>query len=78
MTAISCTAIEALRALQSGYKVRCIHWDDGKYIEVVGDLITLNDRQGNPIATPGMLQLVTMNSILENLVFNNEWETLEN
>jgi len=24
-----------------------------------------------------MLQLVTMNSILENLVFNNEWEILE-
>ncbi len=77
MTATSCTATEALRALQSGCKVRCIHWDDGKYIEVVGDLITLNDRQGNPIATPGMLQLVTMNSIFENLVFNNEWEILE-
>jgi len=77
MTATSCTATEALRALQSGYKVRCIHWDDGKYIEVIEDLITLSDRQGNPIATPGMLQLVTMNSILENLVFNNEWEILE-
>ena len=77
MTATSCTALEALKSLQFGCKVRCIHWDDGKYIEVVGDLITLNDRQGNPIATPGMLQLVTMNSIFENLVFNNEWETLE-
>lgn len=77
MIATSCTAAEALRALQSGCKVRCIHWDAGKYIEVLEDLITLNDRQGNPITTPGMLQLVTMNSILENLVFNNEWEILE-
>jgi len=77
MTATSCTATEALRALQFGCKVRCKHWDDGKYIEVIEDLITLSDRQGNPIATPGMLQLVTMNSILENLVFNNEWEILE-
>ena len=68
MTATSCTAIEALKALQFGCKVRCIAWADGRYVEMVADRITLNDKQAH---------VLTQNSVLQDLVLNNQWEILD-
>jgi hypothetical protein len=68
MTATSCTAIEALKALQFGCKVRCIAWADGRYVEMVADRITLNDKATH---------VLTQNSVLQDLVLNNQWEILD-
>lgn len=68
MTATSCTALEALKALQFGCKVRCIAWADGRYVEMVADRITLNDKQAH---------VLTQNSVLQDLVLNNQWEILD-
>ena len=68
MTATPCTALEALKALQFGCKVRCIAWADGRYIEVVADRITLNDKEADTR---------TQNSVLQDMVLNNQWEILE-
>jgi hypothetical protein len=68
MTATSCTALEALKALQFGCKVRCIAWADGRYVEMVADRITLNDKATH---------VLTQNSVLQDLVLNNQWEILD-
>ena len=68
MTATSCTALEALKALQFGCKVRCIAWADGRYVEMVADRITLNDKDAH---------ILTQNSVLQDLVLNNQWEILD-
>ena len=63
-----CTANEALKALQFGCKVRCIAWADGRYVEMVADRITLNDKATH---------VLTQNSVLQDLVLNNQWEILD-
>lgn len=68
MKVTPCTALEALKALQFGCKVRCIAWADGRYVEVVADRITLNDKQAH---------VLTQNSVLQDLVLNNQWEILD-
>lgn len=68
MTATSCTATEALKALRLGSKVRCLAWAEGRYIEVVADRIMLNDKEAHPL---------TQNSILQDLVLSDLWEILE-
>ena len=68
MKVTPCTALEALKALQFGCKVRCIAWADGRYVEMVADRITLNDKQAH---------VLTQNSVLQDLVLNNQWEILD-
>ena len=77
MTATSCTALEALKALQFGCKVRCIAWADGRYIEVVADRITLNDAANSNTLNHIEAHVLTQNSILQDLVLNNQWEILD-
>ena len=68
MTATPCTATEALKALRLGSKVRCGVWAEGRYIEVVADKITLNDKEAH---------ILTQNSILQDFVLCDGWEILE-
>lgn len=68
MTATSCTAIEALKALRLGSKVRCVVWAEDRYIEVVADRITLNNKEAH---------ILTQNSILQDFVLCDQWEILD-
>ena len=68
MRVTPCTANEALNFLRLGSKVRCIAWADGRYVEMVADRITLNDKQAH---------VLTQNSVLQDLVLNNQWEILD-
>ena len=68
MKVTPCTALEALKALQFGCKVRCIAWANGRYVEMVADRITLNDKDAH---------ILTQNSVLQDLVLNNQWEILD-
>jgi hypothetical protein len=77
MTATSCTAIEALKALRLGSKVRCIAWADGRYIEVVADRITLNDEANSITLNHIEAHILTQNSILQDFVLCDQWEILD-
>jgi hypothetical protein len=68
MTATSCTAIEALKALRLGSKVRCVVWAEGRYIEVVADKITLDNKEAH---------ILTQNSIFQDFVLCDGWEILD-
>ena len=68
MKVTPCTATEALNFLRLGSKVRCIAWADGRYVEMVADRITLNDKATH---------VLTQNSVLQDLVLNNQWEILD-
>ena len=77
MTTRPCTALEALKALQCGCKVRCIAWADGRYIEVVADKITLNDKANSITLNHIEANILTQNSILQDYVLNNQWEIID-
>jgi hypothetical protein len=77
MTTTPCTALEALKALQFGCKVRCIAWADGRYIEVVADKITLNDEANSITLNHIEANILTQNSILQDYVLNNQWEIID-
>jgi hypothetical protein len=77
MTTTPCTALEALKALQFGCKVRCIAWADGRYIEVVADKITLNDEANSITLNHIETNILTQNSILQDYVLNNQWEIID-
>ena len=68
MKATPCTATEALKALRLGSKVRCVVWAEDRYIEVVADKITLNNKEAH---------ILTQNSILQDFVLCDGWEILD-
>ena len=68
MKVTPCTANEALNFLRLGSKDRCIAWADGRYIEVVADKITLNNKEAH---------ILTQNSILQDFVLCDQWEILD-
>jgi hypothetical protein len=68
MKVTPCTATEALKALRLGSKVKCVSWAPDRYIEVVADKITLNDKE---------VHMCTQNSILQDFVLSDQWVILD-